>query len=382
MQIQDIQDDMIFKCLTGSRAYGTNHAESDWDYKGVFRIDPKRYFYVNSPPEQVANSKQDETYYTLLRFLHLAINANPNILEMLFMPQDCVQISTEMWEKIIAIRDAFISKRVLHTYGGYAAAQIKKARGQNKLINNPMPEKKPVKEDFCWIVPMSVASAESLGCDWDAGGALCAEYLAPEKQPFRPQRVSEFPQRTGEPGLDLSPYHASAIEHIHDAYRLYDYGEKSKGVFRGDDMLVCESIPIDDEREKFAGILIYNKDAFDRELRLWHQYWDWKQNRNESRWRDQENMENPVDYKNMMHCIRLLCEGEHILETGRLIVRFSGDALQRLKDIRAGKIPYEDLVQEADDRLQNLDNLAKTCSLPKNADYDRVSKLSVELHEQ
>jgi len=109
-------------------------------------------------------------------------------------------------------------------------------------------------------------------------------YVQPISDAIFPMR----PKPLNETKLDLSKCHVAALEHIENAYRLYDYGDDARGVFRGDDMLVCESIPIYDEWIKFIGILIYNKCEYDREVKDWNAYWDWVKNRNEARWVDQE----------------------------------------------------------------------------------------------
>jgi predicted nucleotidyltransferase len=382
MLLEEIKKKLVFYGLTGSRAYNLHTEDSDYDYRGIFQINPELYFNLNFSLKQISFDKNDEIYYTILRFLELATNSNPNILEILYLPEDCVQISTDIWKKIIENRNIFISKFVLRTYIHYAISQIKRAKGQNKLVNNPMSENKPVKEDFCWIIPM----CNIQDSNWDFPCSYSnyrdryvAERLTngdnPSRMPFRPQKISGTK-------FNLDCYHVSKIENMHDAYRLYHYGENAKGVFRGDDMLACENIPIDDEI-RFAGILIYNKDAFDRELKLWNQYWGWKQNRNEARWVDQEaeDKEARFDRKNMSHTFRLLYEGEHILEYGYPKVRFEGETLQKLKDIRNNKYSYDDLLQEANERLVELDSKADKSNLPNNPDYNKINKLSIELHK-
>ena len=370
MKLQDAEQNLIFKCIGGSHAYGTNTSESDTDYRGIFTIPSDQYFRLNKPPEQVSDEKNDTVYYTVLRFLELACAGNPNILELLWTPDDCVLKTSESWERIKAIRNTFITKSVLDAFGGYAVAQIKKARGQNKLINNPMPERKPTKEDFCWILPMKCWR------DMPDNDYYCGSQLELHQDyPCRPEKLSEF-------GLHQELYDCVSLEHFSNVYRLYCRGKRAKGIFRGDDTadIVSEFIPIGDEYEKFAGLLFYNKDAYERELRQWKQYWSWKEKRNESRWRDQEGQENPVDFKNMGHCLRLLYSAENIFENGEPIVRFSGEKLQRLKDIRAGKIPYEEILSEAEERLAKIDATRELCALPSKADMDLVSELSVKLH--
>jgi len=376
MKITDVENQLIFKCISGSHAYGTNTAESDTDYRGVFAIPSTSYFRLNKPPEQVSDEKQDTVYYTIYRFLELACSGNPNILEFLWMPEDCIEVSSEAWQSIVDIRRTFITKSVLDAFGGYAVAQIKKARGQNKLVNNPMPEKKPTKEDFCWVIPMNYYEEEVME-NGEIIPRQIAINLSDGEMPIRPKKLSES-------NILLPYHHCAAVEHVKDAYRLYHYGEDAKGVFRGDDTadIVPESIPIGDELEKFTGILIYHKDAYERELRQWKQYWGWREKRNEARWRDQDGKQNPADFKNMKHCIRLLYSGENILEHGEPIVRFTGKKLQRLKDIRAGIVSYESILAEAEERLAKLDSARKTCTLPSSPDFNLVNELSINLHRE
>jgi predicted nucleotidyltransferase len=377
----------MYPCSSSiTESFGTNVPESDVDYRGVFSISSDAYFCLNRPLEQVSDEKNDTTYYTVFRFLELACAGNPNILELLWSPDDCVLKTSDMWEQIKAIRKTFITKSVLDSFGGYAVTQIKKAKGQNKLINNPMPERKPTKVDFCWIVPMQAESFDLASGACEIRNAIhgtfpnhkiIGEVIEPPQMPFRPRKVSESDYRYA-----LSFYECAAVEHCVNTYRLYYYGSGAKGIFRGDESadIVPSSIPIEDEYKRFKGLLIYHKDAYERELKLWKQYWDWRENRNEARWIDQENKKLDYDGKNMMHCLRLLYSGENILKNGEPLVRFEGERLQWLKDIRAGKLQYEEILAEAEKRLAALNAAKQTCALPVKVNLDTVSELSVKFH--
>ena len=59
------------------------------------------------------------------------------------MPDDCVLKTSPEMQQLIAARDIFVSKQCADTHAGYAMSQIKKARGQNKWINNPKPPEPP-----------------------------------------------------------------------------------------------------------------------------------------------------------------------------------------------------------------------------------------------
>ena len=90
--IKDLKDKglIIFEAIMGSQAYGTNTPESDTDIRGVFvqpLEDALKYGYV----EQVSDETNDITFYELGRFIDLLIGNNPNILELLAAPKDCVK---------------------------------------------------------------------------------------------------------------------------------------------------------------------------------------------------------------------------------------------------------------------------------------------------
>jgi hypothetical protein len=397
MHLADAEKTLIFKCIAGSHAYGLNRPDSDIDTRGVFTVDPLQYWSMNSPPEQVSDSTNDTTYYSLHRCLHLLALNNPNMLELLWMSDDCILHTSDMWQEVIKIRDAFIAKRALDTFAGYAVAQIKKARGQNKLINNPVPEEKPVKEDFCWVIPCPIEQYVIDGSAVDGNGLpygyLCCQTVKPFDEeayirfkndvlvsgsPFRPKKISEI----ADPDFTLKHFHCAALEHVKNVYRLYYFGDNAKGIFRGDDNLCMESIPVDNEFHNFWGLLIYNKDAYESALKKWTQYWGWRKNRNEARWVDQENKKVDFDAKNLCHCMRLIYSGKHIVTQGIPLVRLAGTALQRCKDIRAGLIPYDEIVAEAEEGVAWLDNQRKNCSLPSTPDFGRINELSIRIHKE
>lgn len=342
---------IIFETVAGSRAYGTAHAHSDEDIRGVFVLPSTAYLSLQEPPRQVSDSKGDIVYYTLGRFLELALKANPNIIELLYMPEDCIRVQTTHWEQVVGLRQSFITKQAYASHVGYAQAQIKKARGRNKWVNRPQPETPPAQEDFCWILPRDTESSVD--------------------RPYRPQ-----PLKTA--GIDLTACHATALEHTSGLYRLYHYGPEAQGVFR-DGNLACESIPLSEEAGRCIGLLIYNKGAYERALDDHRHYWDWRRLRNEARWRSQERGAIDYDAKNMLHTFRLLLSGEHILREGRPLVRFDGPALELLKGILAGEYGYDELIRMAEEKIMELGRLHAASSLPEMPDQNRAGELLREL---
>ena len=144
---------IIFECVAGSHAYGTSTSSSDEDIRGVFAIPGISYLSLIQPADQISDGRGDVVYYSLRRFVELLAQANPNILELLFTPDDCIRTSSPEMDMLLRHRHLFVSKQCADTHAGYAIAQLKKAKGQNKWINNPKPERAPRKEAFCYIIP-------------------------------------------------------------------------------------------------------------------------------------------------------------------------------------------------------------------------------------
>ena len=76
------------------------------------------------------DEKGDEVYYELGRFVDLLSKSNPNALEMLFMPKDCIRHRHPVMDLLDP--KLFLTKKCEMSFGGYALGQVKKARGLNK----------------------------------------------------------------------------------------------------------------------------------------------------------------------------------------------------------------------------------------------------------
>ncbi|HUW65121.1 MAG TPA: nucleotidyltransferase domain-containing protein [Spirochaetia bacterium] len=137
----------ILKVYRGSHAYGTNHAKSDIDLGGVC-LPPKDYLigfkdfeqweskaYTDFPAYNKAKTPAEITIFSLHKFVRLAFNCNPNIIEHLFVDPTHILHCDEYGRQLLENRHLFLSKKARHTFGGYAIAQLRKLH--NKL---PMEE--------------------------------------------------------------------------------------------------------------------------------------------------------------------------------------------------------------------------------------------------
>ena len=339
------QHQVIYTVITGSQAYGTATAASDEDIKGIFAIPAKHYLSLNHPPNQVSDERNDVVYYSLYRFMALLLAANPNLLELLYTPTECIKKHTSTIQLLLEQRAHFVTLKCVDTHVGYAIAQVKKARGQNKWVNNPQPKDIPSRTQFCWHI----------------------QHRAEEPLPMRPKPLMET-------GLQLEKCHCAALEHVPNTYRLYDYGNAAKGVFRGG-TLVCESIPKDQEWDRFCGLLIFNEPAWRRAKRDHAHYWEWRSKRNEARWQQQEKGDIDYDTKNMMHTIRLLLSAQNMLAEGIPKVRFEGESLLLLQNIRAGKFTYDELSALAESYVDQCNTQQKISELPEKVDRQLSERL-------
>lgn len=147
MQFEAIADrNRIFYTLSGSRAYSLSTPTSDDDYRGVFIGEPSNVFGLY-PCEQVEKTG-DNVVYEMGKFIRLAKDCNPNIIELLYMPASTIIETTPWWEMLQDNRHLFLSRKARFTFSGYAMAQLKKIRSHYQRIIQPWPEAAPLAADY------------------------------------------------------------------------------------------------------------------------------------------------------------------------------------------------------------------------------------------
>jgi predicted nucleotidyltransferase len=153
-------DRTIFATIHGSRAYGTNISGSDVDVKGVC-VPPKEYYFGHDMSyEQTVQSKPyDMVVYSLKKFMKLAADCNPNIIEVLFTDKEHWVHWTGAGLKLQEHRGLFLSKKAKHTFSGYAMAQLKRIKSHKAWLLNP-PTHKPEREEFGLSVDHKVSASE------------------------------------------------------------------------------------------------------------------------------------------------------------------------------------------------------------------------------
>ncbi len=140
-------DRTIFLTIHGSNAFGTNIPDSDLDVKGIC-IPPKEIILgFNNKFEQAEQNDPDLVIYSLQKFMYMAANCNPSLIEFLYPEPRFHIIKTGLGQKLINNRHLFLSKKAKHTFNGYAISQLKRMRTHRAWLLNP-PKKQPQRADY------------------------------------------------------------------------------------------------------------------------------------------------------------------------------------------------------------------------------------------
>ena len=337
---------IIFEGICGSRAYGTSLPTSDTDIRGVFIL-PEEYVLGMGYIDQVSDKKNDIVYYEIKRFLELLSSNNPNILEILNLPEDCIRIKDPIFDMILDQKEQFITKQCKNSFAGYAIGQIKKARGLNKKINweeNSMTRQTVL--DFCYVLNGN------------------------DTVPLKTWLI--FPQETV--GL-------AKIDHAHDLYTMYAAPNDVEWGIVSDEEKAADvqlwSVPKDAE---ILGYLTFNKDAYSTHCKRYAEYKEWLKNRNEDRFKMNKEHGKQYDAKNLMHTFRLLNMASEIAE-GKIIVRRPDAEIETLIKIRKGEYDYAQLLSEAEVLISKLDELFDSSDLPNKVDGEFIDNLLITIRK-
>jgi predicted nucleotidyltransferase len=321
------EEGLLFYTLSGSHAYGTNTPHSDEDWRGIFAVPRKIYMsaFHNVEIIEQFRGEKDAVVHELRKFMKLLVDQNPNIMELLWAPDDCIKVLDTDFKALKDARDLFVSKKAKFTFAGYAHAQLQRIKGHNKWINNPQPKRRPKEIDFVSVV-------------WN-------QSISKEHN----KTVPFFGYKAFELGGDIYGLVPAVFEGEEQGYSWHDAHEA----------LITH--PLSERKSHYnPDILVkFNSQLYKEHVENWKNYWDWVKNRNVAR--SELEVKYGYDTKHAAHLIRLLRMGHEILKTGIVQVR-RPDATELL-DIRNGKFTYEQVVAEAEGLESQLDELYKTSKL-------------------
>lgn len=361
MDLAYVQPRVIFETVVGSRAYGIHTPESDYDKNGVM-IPGREYFYGFDRFEQYRDFPgEDKVIYDIRKALKLISDNNPNMMDLLWVPQRCIIKTTPWWNRILEKRDLFVSKRCRYTFSGYAIAQLNRIKTHRKFLLDP-PKEPPSRTELGLPEKPLFPTSQLKAVCYAALEAIIEE----ERENF----IAELDGIYGDYVVPLLSRFLIP-EQRNLAMEWFQLGVKSQAKA----FLSLGTQYVRDEYVDMAKKELNYYDAMEQ----WKRYQQWKKSRNKKRAVLEEQY--GFDTKHAAHLVRLKRMGEEILETGQVNVDRTGIDAEELVAIRNGAWSYEKIEAYASDEAL-LDDLYKSTSLRRSSDYKAINELCIDTVEE
>jgi predicted nucleotidyltransferase len=371
----DLEKSTILLATAGSRAYGISKKNSDIDIKGVAIPDQRYYLgflnkfeqsdksqdiqvftkYLTEEEQRVCEeSKLEGCVYELTKFIKLASDANPNILDVLFCRNQDIKLQTDIGEELRHNAGLFLSAKAKHTFSGYAFAQLKRIKTHRAYLLNPRVDE-PKRKDY----------------------GLPETTIYPKDQL---EAINSAIQKKIESwAIDYGQMENSEKVYIEGQISNF-LSEITQGISEKDMqwLAAAKSLSID---SNFIDLMTREKKY--RSARIeFEQYQTWKKNQNKDRAALEEKY--LYDTKHGAHLVRLMRMGVEILTTGKVNVwrgkETTNDA-EELIAIRNGSWTYEQLIEWAEQKEMEIDDIYnnKKYIVKPSPDRNKIDELCISL---
>jgi len=125
---------VVLEATVGSRAWGLADEGSDTDLRGVFALPFPWTSGLVEPPHTLTSADGSITYWEHRKAIHQAVRADPNTLELLFVPT--ARAADPIGEWLLEARDAFVSADLFGSFGRYAVSQLGKLARSARLAEH------------------------------------------------------------------------------------------------------------------------------------------------------------------------------------------------------------------------------------------------------
>lgn len=130
---EHLNSNIILLGFGGSHAYGTNNENSDVDIRGV-ATNTKRNILTGYDFEQVVDVDTDTTVYSFDKIIKLLCSCNPNVIELLGLKPEHYFYLTSAGVELLNHKEIFLSKKAVHSFGGYANAQLRRLENKSARL--------------------------------------------------------------------------------------------------------------------------------------------------------------------------------------------------------------------------------------------------------
>lgn len=404
---EDFLKGQIVKHYSGSHAYGTSTPESDVDFRGIFLAEKK---FILTPFYNVREvndvTEEDTKFFELNHFMELCVDANPNIIETLWVDDKDITMRTEMYDHLRSYRHDLLSTKVAWTYTGYAAGQATRMKNHHGWMEKEQTAEKRLREIYdrypCqqvidWMyeyfpdyVVNRIDTSSGKGryvktiIDFDKFMRDTSLQLISTVPLYQHHFVKLMHNYGDEKVLDRD----FSLGHYNKGYELIHYGSEIFAIIENDNSQTLMGLNLhwdskklrtpEELKQKPLLIVKFNKKEYEESNENRKHYHEWKENRNAKR--SELESKNGYDTKHAMHVVRLLRTAEEALTTGEIQVR-RPDA-QELLAIRNGAWSYEDMMEYFDDKSKHIrEVLIKSSVLNSQPNKELAAKVMEELYE-
>lgn len=331
---------LLYEYIRGSHCHGTNTPTSDVDTGGVYILpDETRLGLGSDYQEIIEDEKHDNCWYELNRFCELLLKSNPTVIESLFVDDEFVIYTHPVFKILRDNRETFITKECFNPFTGYSIAQIKKAHGLNKMIVQPIVERKePI--DFCYVT----AGNDTI----DVTTWLMSQ------------------------GVSENEISLAKLNHAKDSYAVFQY----PGGFcnPGANDVHVNNLP---KGLTSIGVLFFNKDAYSKHCKDYKRYKEWEKHRNPIRY--QTNIDKNYDAKNMSECMRLINMGIEIAKFGVVNVNRKGIDAELLLAIKNHEFSYEEILEMCEKQKDEMYQYMQISTIPDKPDYEKLNRILLKI---
>lgn len=423
---------LLYEYKRGSHMYGLNTETSDEDYGGIYLAPAEQLVGLGLDYQsEIHNETNDIMWYELKKFMLLLLKSNPTVLEALYADGDCVLYEHPIMTKIKEQRDVFLTKKCFNSFGVYADEQIRKCRGLNKKIVNPVTKRlepldfvytfynqgssniknwleyRGLKQQYCGLVNIPNMH-DVYGCYYDWGNFFLNENIDVDlllraingKAEFdkiclieTKDVVSSLKENDNEETRELyrkkqlynMAYFIRDTYRIHYDHEFYGWLEKQKPIgykgIVGEDGLSNElRLSSVSKGEKPICWVSYNQTGYQKHCIDYKNYKDWEKHRNPVRY--ESNLNKNFDSKNVSHAFRLIAMCTEIAQGKGFNVNRRNIDRDFLLDVKNHKYEYDDVIKMLDEKKRIMDDAISKSTLPEDIDANVVNDLLINIRKE
>lgn len=124
----------VVQAVVGSHAWGLAGEGSDTDVRGAFALPLPWTWGLGEAPRDLVSADGSTTLWEYRKAVEQALRADPNTLELLFVPT--ARALDKLGEWLLAEREAFVSRAIFGSFGRYALSQLHKLSSSQRLAEH------------------------------------------------------------------------------------------------------------------------------------------------------------------------------------------------------------------------------------------------------